>query len=110
MGIVESFERDVLDCGVPIAEASKLGLRYARALETGIYTDWIELYVGIFATLLHDANRTRTVDRSASQRLLLLIDDDLGTRIFDNGARAQLRFALHRDAGFENRDRACQHA
>lgn len=110
MSSVEAFERDVLDCGVPLDEVRRLGDRYTRALETGGYVEWIELYVGTFATLLQRANSTKSADRNASQRLMRLIDDDLGSKIFDRDARVELMLALDRDAVFENRGRACQHA
>ena len=110
MSSVESFERDVLDCGVPQEEVRRLGDRYTRALETGRYVDWIELYVGTFATLLQRANSTKFAERGATERLMRLMDDDLGSKIFDRDARAELMLALDRGAAFEYRGRACQHA
>lgn len=104
------MESDLLDCGVPIGDVRLLMNRYARALETGAYVDWIEVYVGVFATLMRSSNRTRVADASASDRMLLLLDDDLGSKIFDRDARDELALALHRGAGFEDRDRARQHA
>jgi hypothetical protein len=104
------MESDLLACGVPIGEARLLTNRYARALETGAYVDWIELYVGIFATLMRSANRTRVADESAVSRLLLLLDDDLGSKIFDREARAELAFVLDGHSRFDDRAWACQHA
>lgn len=107
---VEAFESDVLNCGVPADEVRRLGDRYTRALETGGYLEWIELYVGTFATLLQRSNSTKSADRGASQRLMRLIDDDLGSKIFDRDARAELMLALDRGAVFDHYGRACQHA
>jgi hypothetical protein len=104
------MERDLLDCGVPIGDVRALVNRYARALETGACVDWIELYVGIFATLMRNSNRTRVADSSAARRLLLLLDDDLGSKIFDRDARMQLALALNGYAGLEYSGRACQGA
>jgi hypothetical protein len=94
MTTVEAYERDVLDCGVPLGEARALRKRYERALNSGICADWIELYVGTFATLLRCTHRTRHADLSASRRLLQLVCDDLGVQLFDDDARLQLELAL----------------
>ncbi len=104
------MERDLLDCGVPIGDVRSLLNRYARAMETGACVDWIELYVGIFATLLRSSHRTRVADSSAAHRLLLLLDDDLGSKIFDRDARAELAQVLDGLPRFEYGGRACQGA
>jgi hypothetical protein len=104
------MERDLLDCGVPIGDVRALVNRYARALETGAYVDWIELYVGIFATLMRDSNRTRVADSAAASRMMLLLEDDLGSKIFDIDARAQVALALNGFSGFEYSGRACERA
>jgi hypothetical protein len=104
------MERDLLDCGVPIGDVRTLVNRYARALESGACVDWIELYVGIFATLMRDSHRTRVADSAAAHRLLLLLDDDLGSKIFDRDARAELAQVLDREAVFHYGGRACQGA
>jgi hypothetical protein len=92
---VESFKCDVLDCGVPAPQAEALEERYVRALESGAHVDWIELYVGIFATLMRDMHRTRLADASAARAMLQLVNDDLGCELFDWQARAGLACALH---------------
>jgi hypothetical protein len=79
-----------LDCGVPSAQAHALGNRYARALETRSHIDWIELYVGIFATLRRGVHQTRAADAAALERMLLLINDDLGMQLFEEEARREL--------------------
>jgi hypothetical protein len=104
------MESDLLGCGVPIGDVRALVNRYARAVETGACVDWIELYVGIFATLMRYSNRTRVADSAAAQRLLLLLDDDLGSRIFDRDARAELAMKLRFGSRFEYGSRACQGA
>jgi hypothetical protein len=95
---LDAFERDLLDCGVPESEVQLLAIRYARALESGSHIDWIELYVGIFATLRHSTNRTRTAGASSLARMLLLINDDLGSALFSREARDELARAS--DANF----------
>lgn len=95
---VQSLERDVLDCGVPLGEVRALVKRYERALCTGSSADWIELYVGTFVTLLRDAHRTRSADTHAAGRLLQLIGDDLGMQLFDDDARRRLEISLVRPA------------
>lgn|GEM_PF-3230928 len=90
MSTIDAFERDLLDCGVPHAEVRALGNRYARALETRSHIDWIELYVGIFATLRASVHRTRAAREAALDRILLLINDDLGSELFAEEARARL--------------------
>ncbi len=98
MTSVESLERDVLECGVPLGEARALGRRYERALRSGSCADWIELYVGVFVTLLRSTHRTRTPDRAAAGRMLRLIGDDLGLQLFDDDARRKLELAIMRPA------------
>jgi hypothetical protein len=98
MSIVQSLERDVLDCGVPLGQARALVKRYERALQSGVSADWIELYVGTFVTLLRDAHRTRLADVQAAGRLLQLIGDDLGLQLFDDEARRRLEISLVRPA------------
>jgi hypothetical protein len=91
---VESFERDLLDCGVPLRDVWAMRERYARALNAGSHFEWIELYVGIFATLLRGMHTTGRAKDDAAARLLLLINDDLGADLFDSEARAHLALAL----------------
>lgn len=91
---VESLERDLLDCGVPIFAVRPLSTRYVRALASRADLDWIELYVGIFATVLRGMHATHKADASAAERIVLLMNDDLGRDLFDASARAQLALAL----------------
>jgi hypothetical protein len=93
MGAVDWLERDLLDCGVPYAEVERLTTRYVRALETNSHIDWIELYVGVFATLRRSLDYTRSADPSALERVLQLINDDLGSELFSPEARAELASA-----------------
>jgi hypothetical protein len=93
LSTIEAFERDLLDCGVPFAEVHALGNRYARAMETRSHVDWIELYVGIFATLRRNVNQTRSADADALERMLLIVNDDLGSQLFEEDARAELAYA-----------------
>lgn len=83
MSTLDFFERDLLDCGVPFGEAKVLVQRYARALETRSHVDWIELYIGIYMTLRRDVNRTRTADPAALERMRMLLNDDLGSQLFE---------------------------
>lgn len=94
MTTLESLERDVLDCGVPLGEARALRKRYERALASRAAADWIELYLGTFVTLLRSTHRTRSADPAAAQRLLQLLSDDLGSDLFDDDARSKLQLAL----------------
>jgi hypothetical protein len=87
------LERDLLDCGVPSLEVHPLGDRYARALETRSHIDWIELYICIFATLRRSMHRTRMASAQALNRVLLLINDDLGSQLFEEEARRELAHA-----------------
>lgn len=98
MEALGNFERDLLDCGVPLGDVRTLLGRYRRALGSGSHFDWIELYVGMFATLLQRAHRTRPADPSAAQRALMLMNDDLGAALFDDTAREHLAAALSRAA------------
>lgn len=98
MNAVQSLERDVVACGAPLGDALALGKRYERALQSGSCADWIELYVGTFVTLLHNAHRTRIADLLAAQRLLQFIGDDLGAQLFDADALRQVETALLRSA------------
>lgn len=92
---VESFERDILDCGVPLGDARAVRKRYERALQSGVCVDWIELYVGVFVTLLRGVNRTGPAQPQAAKRLLLLLADDLGMQLFDEDARRRLGAVVH---------------
>jgi hypothetical protein len=94
MTSVESLERDVVDCGVPLGDARALRKRYERAIASGICADWIELYVGTFVTLLRCTHRTHSADAGAARRMLQLLGDDLGVQLFDEEARSQLEHAL----------------
>jgi hypothetical protein len=94
MTTVQSLERDVLNCGVPLGDARALGKRYERALQSGVCADWMELYIGTFVTLLRGAHRTLTADPQAAVRLLQLLSDDLGTQLFDDEARHRLESLL----------------
>lgn len=94
MNAVESFERDLLDCGVPIGDVRHMRERYARALHTDSHFEWIELYVGTFATLARSMHTTCCAKRDAAERLLLLLNDDLGSDLFDSEARTHLALAL----------------
>lgn len=98
MTTLESLERDVLDCGVPLGGARALAKRYERALKSGSSADWIELYVGTFVTLLREAHRTRRADAAAASRVLSLLEDDLGCELFDADARLRLHLVLTRSA------------
>lgn len=95
---VESLERDVVECGVPLGDARALRKRYERALQSGSCADWIELYLGVFVTLLRNAHRTRTAQRAAAHRLLQLLNDDLGRKLFDADALLRVEAALMRSA------------
>jgi hypothetical protein len=90
LNTIESLECDLLECGVPFADVHTLGNRYARALETRSTIDWIELYVGIFATVRRSVHRMQTASEEALSRILLLLNDDLGTELFEEEARAEL--------------------
>jgi|SRR5579884_4525555 len=93
--MVESFERDLLDCGVPIGDVWQIRRRYVRALQSGSHFEWIELYVGIFATLRRCMHKTHRAHSDAAARMMLLINDDLGSDLFDREARAHLALALN---------------
>lgn len=84
----------MLNCGVPLGDARALGKRYERALQSGACADWIELYIGTFVTLLHDAHRTRLAEPGSAQRLLQLLGDDFGLQLFDEGALRTVACAL----------------
>jgi hypothetical protein len=90
MSTLESLEWDLIGCGVPAPEATALADRYARALETGSHADWIELYVGIFATVRRSLDNGAPRSRPAFERVLLLLNDDLGSELFDKEARVEL--------------------
>lgn len=98
MNTVESFERDVVACGVPLGDARLVARCYERALRSASCTDWIELYVGAFVTLLRGAHVTQTAEPRSAARLLQLLGDDLGMQLFDEDARRQLGLALLRSA------------
>lgn len=91
---VPSLERDLLDCGVPFNDAHAVGSRYAAALETGAYVEWLAVYIGIFASLSRGMHRTRNASTAAARRLLLLLNDDLGSELFDRQSRVALESAL----------------
>ena len=91
---VRSLECDLVDCGVPAAEADAVGRCYAAALESGACIEWIAAYAGVFASLCQGMHRTRAADAGAARRLLLLINDDLGVALFDDEARTDLMRAL----------------
>ncbi len=67
-----------------------VGARYARAIAGGSYVDWIEMYIGVFAALSRSLHAGGTAKTEALERLLLLINDDLGSQIFDAQAREEL--------------------
>lgn len=90
MSVLDSLEWDLIGCGVPASEAAALADRYARAMETGSHADWIELYVGIFATLRRALDNGGPRSRPALERMLLLLNDDLGAQLFDREAREEL--------------------
>lgn len=98
----ESFAADLRNCGIEEPEVQALRTRYSRALAGGLCADWIELYVGVFATLNRSMRTARAVKTSAAERLLRLIDDDLGARLFDPDARAHLAESIE-----SRRARAC---
>jgi hypothetical protein len=91
---VRSLECDLIDCGVPAADADAVVRCYAAALESGACIEWIAAYAGVFAVLLQGMHRTRAADIAAARRLLLLINDDLGASLFDYEARTELMRAL----------------
>lgn len=91
-----SLERDVLECGVPLGDARALGKRYERAMHTGTGADWIELYIGVFVTLLRGAHRTQLAQAGAAQRMLQMLEDDLGAELFDEEALALIGLRLRR--------------
>lgn len=95
MSTIDLLERDLLDCGVPSSEVATLAIRYARALETNSHIDWIELYVGIFATLRRSLHHTHPAKGPALERILLLINDDLGSELFSEDARQELADSAH---------------
>ena len=95
MDTVDLFENDLLDCGVPVVEVRPLTNRYARALQSKSHVDWIELYVGVFATVMRNMHRTGQAKAPAAERVLQLINDDLGSDLFDGPAREQLALGLH---------------
>lgn len=90
MNAIHAFERDLVECGVAATDVHALGNRYARALETASHVDWIELYVGVFATIKRSAHCLREANESALRRILLMLNDDLGSDLFEEEARAEL--------------------
>lgn len=98
ISVPESLERDVVACGVPLRDSRVLGACYRRALQSGSSADWIELYVGTFVTLLRKPHQTCHADSAAAQRLLQLLNDDLGSQLFDTEALQQVQSALHLSA------------
>jgi hypothetical protein len=94
LNAIEALEQDLRDCGVESQQTRAIGARYARALGSGAFVDWIELYVGVFATLSRGAHKARPSKAEAVERVLLLVNDDLGSQLFDAGARTQLACAL----------------
>ncbi|HLI96180.1 MAG TPA: hypothetical protein VKT72_08845 [Candidatus Baltobacteraceae bacterium] len=94
MNAVESLERDVAMCGVPLGDVRALGKRYERAIQSGSCADWIELYVGVFVTLLRNSHRTRRAEESAARRMLELLGDDLGVQLFNEEALQEVQGAL----------------
>ncbi|SRR5579872_6988098 len=98
MNAVESLERDIAMCGVPLGEVRALGKRYDRAIERGLCADWIELYVGVFVTLLRNSHRTRRADEFAAYRMLELLGDDLGVQLFNEEALREVQGALMQPA------------
>lgn len=95
---VQSLERDVAACGVPLGDVRRIAACYERALRSGAAADWLEVYIGTFVTLLRRAHRVRPAEPHAARRLLLLMSDDLGVSLFDAQARLQLEMTLRRSA------------
>ena len=74
--------------------------RYERALETRRAEDWEAFYRILFAGMRRIARSDSDVDArggEAREKLLLLLEDDLGTTLFDRAELQRLRRDLTED-------------
>ena len=90
MNAIERFEEDLQGSGVAVDEVKTLGLAYLRSIVRGSRADWVELYVGVFAAVSRGVRESAAVDPEAVERMLLLLDDDLGSQLFALEARSDL--------------------
>ncbi len=90
MNAVELLEEDLRDCAVSAHDVQAVGARYSRAITSGLYVDWVEMYVGVFAALIGALREGGVPEAEPLDRVLRLINDDLGSQLFDAQARAEV--------------------
>ena len=99
MSPVQVLRIDLIQAGIVPTEEQELCLLYELALRDGSDFRWEQFYRALFAALKDLAGASRTRRRPAIESLLLIVEDDLGLRLFGEPALAQIRRrALERSA------------
>ncbi|MBV8498381.1 MAG: hypothetical protein JO003_03910 [Candidatus Eremiobacteraeota bacterium] len=94
---VARFARDLFEAGVGRRERAVLALRYDRALTEGSRVAWTRFYRALFSALSLLARKHRAPtwqSRFAIGSLLRILEDDLGSALYDREFTDGLRTAL----------------
>jgi hypothetical protein len=99
MSPVQALRTDLIQSGIVPADEQELCMAYQLALRDASQCRWEQFYRALFAALKDLAGTSRVRRRSAVESLLLIVEDDLGLRLFGEPALAQIRRrALERSA------------
>lgn len=102
---------DLVESGMRAYDVAVVERSYERALRAPSEQAWQRFYEEVLAALLHLSGKRRRLDkrtRRATESLLRLIDDDLGSALVDPAVAVQLRRTLiapSRGKGLEYRRR-----
>lgn len=103
MNPVRRLESDLRACGMPRLSRAPVCDRYARALETGNHGAWEHFYRELFCAMNEVAARSSAPpDCEALNSVMLILEDDLGCKLFDARRLGELRSALRRPAAAVN--------
>ena len=91
MSPVQALRIDLIQSGIAPADERELCLAYQAALRDGSDFLWEQFYRTLFAALSDLLGTSRIRRRPGLESLLLIVEDDLGLRLFGAPALAQMR-------------------
>ena len=96
MNPVGSLRCDLVASGFAKSEVAALARRYEQALRAPSDASWTQFYAALFGSMRELATSVRPGSAAARRAILRILEDDLGTRLFDADSLVDLRDAVLR--------------